>query len=124
MRAGQAKPVDRPESEEDAEGKGGREEEHPAKMVMVKKDIKKKSKGLLTHEQIMAATAMMSNSGLNDLSSIRMSTYNFPIRQLCVAKIFVLLIYSVYSVRLLGWELARHPGMYFRSRVPEILLNM
>ena len=89
-------PVDRPESEEDAEGEGEVEEERPAKM-MVKKDVKKKSKGLLTREQIMAAAAAMSDSGLDDLSSIRTSTYVFPIHQSCVAEISNRFIQSIQS---------------------------
>jgi hypothetical protein len=90
-------PVDRPESEEDAEGEGGGEEERPAKLVVVKKDVKKKNKGLLTREQIMAAAAAMSDSGLDDLSSIRTSTYVFPIHQSCVPKIFNRFIQSIQS---------------------------
>ena len=89
-------PVDRPESEEDTKGKGEGEEERPAKMV-VKKDVKKKSKGLLTHEQIMAAAAAMFNSGLDDLSSIRTSTYVFLIHQSCVAEIDNRFIQSIQS---------------------------
>ena len=66
-------------------------------MVVAKKDIKKKSKGLLTREQIMAAAAVMSDLGLDDLSFIRTSTYNFLIHQSSIAKNFNHFTQSIQS---------------------------